>query len=1002
MRLWALKTFKSFGSVDCDEYAELESVIDWLLDVINFNLFVNTIDIDNSANWDDTQKVILPRHLFTSKPREFWLGICTILTAMTKSCIQTCLLPSDLSHKELLESVLSHLDRDSDKEYGITTQRESNKCKNTIFWPVLQCFVLLVDKLGSNFWMITTTTPNSVLKLIKSNPYYQLQLKICYNQAARLDLATNDDSDFTFSQLVYDDSLSTASKSMEPLQERYHGFSLSWVVPFIKSLIDFGDCESSTIVELLDFVCHVHSVSLHGDTNVSSTDVFQTVLPIEMVARRVEDLFLPQESLKCISQSVDVLFSQKVYSVLLQCKQAIFCMITVLCSFVLSKDRLTLSQNKQHLSQTARTYTSLVMYCSNEKTASKLWYLVKQISSLSPFLSVVSNQVGSCHDHNDMLPDELCITLLKLIADKQDDQDIAGPFLYPPSFNNSISKRRTSSSSEIKIKQESFGEETKSLSIAEIDEESKPVLDHHLYHQESSSHCRSSTSTKKTTNSDTSGGSNLNSDTSGGSNLKQVSLTLMKLPVTVIKSDKGILHYEFKNKNTEVFSEPHKESDTESILSNSDDDEFPEASNLFAKRWLTEASTSSTVTVESEINEQSIVQKEIAKERLGRNVQLMSQNTKGVDNIQSDSDNVTVRSDSCTLKQSSEEHYLKAKGDSINEDDVKYDKETITNVDQEWFDYNEQNSDCAIVDSSSIVNLVLLEEDLHPSNDSMSEETAIIDQPVSNPLIERQESIELVSVENMSSDSGDEDVFTVERPSESTSLKEQQQLNSNADTRYPETEQMQCENVESFTDKEANFVVAPNKQCNLKFKSKSMKSASNSDEMINSDSLNSCEPAKLGHASFQQPTEPNTISKQLDKIQPAVPGRVPFSKSRMPSLQSSSTNTKAQASKTNNKVASKDLHKPVGQSSATETVKVVVKIDTSRTYSKEEFLLEVLSWDPTSFFQTKGTVINEGPYSLPNIAKVPVTFKSSDQYIEVFKPLLLLETWDTVSLQFRE
>ena len=117
MRLWALKTFKSFGSVDCDEYAELESVIDWLLDVINFNLFVNAIDIDNSANWDDTQKVVLPHHLFTSKPGEFWLR-CTILTAMTKSCIQTCLLPSDLSHKELLESVLAHLDKDSDKEYG--------------------------------------------------------------------------------------------------------------------------------------------------------------------------------------------------------------------------------------------------------------------------------------------------------------------------------------------------------------------------------------------------------------------------------------------------------------------------------------------------------------------------------------------------------------------------------------------------------------------------------------------------------------------------------------------------------------------------------------------------------------------------------------------------------------------------------------------------------------------------------------------------------------------
>ena len=963
-------------------------MIDWLLDVINFNLFINYIDIDNSANWDDSQKVILPRHLFTSKPREFWLGICTILTVMTKSCIQTCLLPSDLSRKELLESVLAYLNKDSDKEYGIPTfysQQESYKCKNTIFWPVLQCFVLLVDKLGSHFWMITTTTPNSVLKLIKCNPYYQLQLKICYSQAARLDLATNNDSDFSFSQLVYDDSFSRVSTPMEPLQERYHGFSLSWVVPFIKSLIDFGDCESSTIVELLDFACHIHSVSLHGDTNVSSTDLFQTVLPIEMVAKRVEDLFLPQESLKYISQSVDVLFSQKVYSVLLRCKQAIFCMITVLCSYVLSSDRLVLSRNKQHLSQTARTYTSLVMYCSNEKTASKLWYLVKQISSLSPFLSVVSNQVGNSHDHTDLLqPDELSKTLLKLIADKQNNQDIAGPFLYPPSFNNSTSKKRTSSV--VKIKQESETN-SKSFCTTETNQEFKPLLDHHLYHQEPSSHYEGSTYTDKTTD----------SDTSGGSNLKQISLTLTKLPITVLKSDKGILHYEHNN-SAEVLSrsesktltepiESHIESDTESCSSNSDDDlpRYPPR-----RITSTDASTSSTVTIKSELNEQLVMQKGSAKEGLVKNVQLMSQSAqfkKRDDNIKSESD---TKDKSFSIMHSDK---LKIEGS------VERDKETIIIVD------NEQNSDCAIVDSSSIVDMVLPECNLHLSKGSVSEDSVVVDQCVSklSTLIEQRESIgsEVSSVENVNLDSGDEDVFSaVEHTSESTSLEEQQQLNSNTNMRLSETvnvEQMQCENAESresFTDKEANFVVVPNKQCNLKFKSKAMESATTSNEVINSDALSS------RVSSFQQPS-----TKQLDKIQPAVPGRAPFSKSRMASLHSSSSvnaSTKVQASKAKNNATSKDLHKPVTQSNTTETVKVMVKIETSRVYSKEEFLLEVLSWNPTSFFQTKGRAINEGPYSLPNIAKVPITFKSSDQYIDVFKPLLLLETWDTVSLQFRK
>ena len=1025
----------------------MEGIIDWLLNVINFNLFVNSADIGNLDNWDDTQSVVLPHHLFTNKPREFWFGICTIVTVMTKSCIQTCFLTSDLSHKGLLESVLVLLDKDPDKEYNIPnfpSESDCYKCKNTVFWPVLQCFVLLIEKLGSRFWMLTTTTPNSVLKLIKSNPYYELQLNICYSHAAQLDSAINNDNDFSFSQLVYDDSLGK-DKSVEPIQERYHGFSLSWVVPFIKSLIDFGDYEASTVVELLDFVCHVHSVSLHGDTNVSSTDLFQIVLPIERVAERVENLFLSQESLKCITQSVDVLFSQKVYAVILQCKQAVFSMITFLCSYVLSKGRRHKPTLKQHLSQTARTYTSLVMYCSTEKTAGRLWYLVKQISSLSPFLSIVSSKVDSSYGHASLLqPDELCEMLLKLIANKQSNQDIAGPFLYPPSFNSSTVKK-TSGNVPV-IKQEPL-EGANGKSFCATETKGRPLSNHDLY-QGSSSHNSSSSSSKDLHCEKKLDGSY------GGLDQKQISLKLKKLPVTVVKSEKGVLHYEYESNLQSVSIspvsvsqsltkpvKPRIESDTDSCSSNSDGDtdDLPSYFAFSNRRRFTDASTSSTITLESEINEELVMQKQTAEE-LVKNMERTSQNAQFTAITDSDERNVAdfanPHSDRCLFKQSSKGCYSKVEYNAVKlntECDVKLNP----SPEQELCFYHEQNIDCAVVNkSSSIIDMVL---DCDPPilQDDIVEESPVSDQ---DTLVEQHEPIgsELVGMDNVKTDSGDEDVFCVtDNQPESDKQQQSVSVNSKMDTSFnggKNFEPMQFENDQHTkscgfpstsvctSSTTSHRVVVPYKYCDLKFSSVAMESemkleSSNlekSDEVIkqvNSDSVHK----HIAQSSYVQHSA--TTAKQLvsdDKIQPAVAGRAPFSQSRMGSLHIpsalSTITRKTQAGKAKDTTTSKDLHKnttlePMGRSSSvtSETSRAMVKVELSRVYNKEEFLMEVLSWNPTVFYHTKGSGvsdINEGPYSLSSIEKVPVTFESSDKYVDVFKPLLLLETWDTVSYNY--
>ena len=39
MRSWAVSTVRELGTLDWDEYDQIEDVMDWLLNTINFDLF---------------------------------------------------------------------------------------------------------------------------------------------------------------------------------------------------------------------------------------------------------------------------------------------------------------------------------------------------------------------------------------------------------------------------------------------------------------------------------------------------------------------------------------------------------------------------------------------------------------------------------------------------------------------------------------------------------------------------------------------------------------------------------------------------------------------------------------------------------------------------------------------------------------------------------------------------------------------------------------------------
>jgi len=1080
-----------FGSISSDEYEELEDVIDWLLGVITFNLFANQVDVDEATMWDETQNVVLPQYLFRPQPRAFWLAICAILKLMTKDCIQTQFLTTDLKHKELVESVLMLLDKDSDSDPTIHTNSKPLNCKDTVFWPALQCFVLLLEKLGSRFWMFTRTAPNVILKLIKSNPHYQEQLEICYSEAARFEIPNFEDN-FTFSQLVFDNDTyeKIARSSMQPPKQRYHGFSLSWTVPFIKSLIDYGDFELPTIVELLTFLCHIHNVSLHGDADISSTDLFQNVLPIDSIAERIEKLFLPRESLSSISQSVGILFSRKVYSALLDCKQTVFCMVTALCSHLLSKNNQLRSGHKPYLSETARTYISLVMYCSTEKTACDLWYLLKMVSPLSPFLSVISNEKsssGSTTINVSLLsqPADLSEVLLKMITDKLKEQDdLSGPFLYPPSSTEG--SKWFGSCSAVVVKQEpGFDDKSSDTDLKSTEVKQESLADQSTLHTgKNYSSGAKLIPVEKLIDKST---RRQNTDVQ----IKQFALQLKKLPVERRLSDgyPVVVNKTIDNESDTVIhtveedSKLDLQSDTESCSAEEDDD-LPNYFSFSGRRRKHVSVISSATSDDEENNVFSlqIYAQKITSDNdsnissIKKQISGSSSSTITLDDENCEGSSITncvgviaatadfQDKESCRLRHVSttstitlgEEHYEDSGQTHVH-------SVGVTSLDIETTDMqqqmdaatvcgkaNENGSNkshvqkicddaseagplkkikvkeeksvddakgIAVVDMASVASSSV---NVKQTNEVIGNSPSLIELMLSDTTGQYENAESRITVHSAESNDNASKPFPLPISNVSIKLEDSKTTDDvveNASTfgRYgEELNQQDLEADMNLSDGDSDcFVVTPIKHEKLKFEQKGSvdttgvvvdaNDASHGDtelvqlvECVDTDLQSSVKELQP----FPVQPVPRKASLCEGKLQPAIVGRAPFSKSRMASLQTPETHknvSKKTIAKENVMVTDKGTQKKVSDSKSTRSATTaVVTVGLLKSHNKEEFLMEVLHWSPVSFFQDHGNT-SEGPHSIPTIQDVPLTFKSSDQYVEIFKSLLLLETWDTVS-----
>ena len=184
----------------------------------------------------------------------------------------------------------------------ITSCSLGTESRAAVFWPVLQCFSLLLSRLQSRYWQLSTERPMRVLEQVLASPFFLSELnkwaaraeeqgssrRVAVSEETNSESAEeSDDEMITDSQFVYqcggqrsrslektnpNDSQEVISDQSDLMALQIASSSLkqctfSWMVPFLQSLLDFGADLVMPIVELLlNALCSLIKLSALGLT----------------------------------------------------------------------------------------------------------------------------------------------------------------------------------------------------------------------------------------------------------------------------------------------------------------------------------------------------------------------------------------------------------------------------------------------------------------------------------------------------------------------------------------------------------------------------------------------------------------------------------------------------------------------------------------------------------------------------------------------------------------
>ncbi|XP_017665708.1 PREDICTED: probable helicase senataxin isoform X2 [Lepidothrix coronata] len=272
IRRWAILTARNLGKVDRDDYYDLEEVLTCLFKVIELGLFENP-DIYSSSMYEKGKLILLPAHLYdTSNYKNYWLGICMLLSVLEEQAMDSLLLGPD-KQNDFMQSILH------------TMEKEAADDSADPFWPALHCFMVILDQLGSKVWG-QLIDPVQAFQTIINSESYKSEIKNIRNSFMRT--KSEPESDYgddmvTCSQIVYnyntekpqkdsgwkaaicpeycpkmyEDMQTLASVLQSDLGKamRVHPSTFLWFIPFVQSLMDLKELGVAYIVEVIHYLC---------------------------------------------------------------------------------------------------------------------------------------------------------------------------------------------------------------------------------------------------------------------------------------------------------------------------------------------------------------------------------------------------------------------------------------------------------------------------------------------------------------------------------------------------------------------------------------------------------------------------------------------------------------------------------------------------------------------------------------------------------------------------
>ncbi|XP_071072979.1 probable helicase senataxin isoform X2 [Dasypus novemcinctus] len=272
VRRWAILTARNLGKVDRDDYYDLQEVLTCLFKVIELGL-LESPDIYTSSVLEKGKLILLPSHMYdTTNYKNYWLGICMLLTILEEQAMDSLLLGSE-KQNDFMQSILHTMERQSDDD------------SVDPFWPALHCFMVILDRLGSKVWG-QLIDPIEAFQTIINNVSYNKEIQNIRNSSVRTKLEPESylDDMVTCSQIVYNfnpektkkdsgwrsaicpDYCPNMYEEMETLASvlqsdigqdmRVHNSTFLWFIPFVQSLMDLKDLGVAYIVEVIH---HLHS-----------------------------------------------------------------------------------------------------------------------------------------------------------------------------------------------------------------------------------------------------------------------------------------------------------------------------------------------------------------------------------------------------------------------------------------------------------------------------------------------------------------------------------------------------------------------------------------------------------------------------------------------------------------------------------------------------------------------------------------------------------------------